>query len=361
MYNKHLIHPFASQPSRSTSSPKRIIVALNAEIYDFDSSFILPGLVIPHGALSEQQLTTLKEDVSALQDLLYEDEHFHTPHLRLDTEEDVKVLRLICDHPHKQKRRNHLKNFLYFRKHNIYVPEWVTQQSLRHPAHVIESDSGLSYEWLCPDFKYYICKYPVTPHILENLHLLARKHPVNTGIDYRTGLRVFIHLSHEEQQEMIGYTSHQIKTIMDCDWYKTHESLRLLHLERVKKNVPLVEYQFVMKFENNGEIFTVSELICAMTQAEAEDFQAILDRTQFVILHSRHMGRSVLPIFGIFAYLYFKLGSENFSELLSYLRDCQNGSHEKKSIVKTLCDSTKLQELIIALSRQDSFVLEIRA
>ena len=197
MYNKHLIHPFASQPSRSTSSPKRIIVALNAEIYDFDSSFILPGLVIPHGALSEQQLTTLKEDVSALQDLLYEDEHFHTPHLRLDTEEDVKVLRLICDHPHKQKRRNHLKNFLYFRKHNIYVPEWVTQQSLRHPAHVIESDSGLSYEWLCPDFKYYICKYPVTPHILENLHLLARKHPVNTGIDYRTGLRVFIHLSHE--------------------------------------------------------------------------------------------------------------------------------------------------------------------
>jgi hypothetical protein len=347
--------PLVAQSPHSPNDSKRIAITWNAEIYDFDSSFVLPGfLVLPHDALSEQQLNTLKEDFNFLRFHDNYKELCRHPHLpQFETEEDIKNLRLICDHPHKQKRRNHLKNFLYFRKHNIYVPEWVTQQSLRHPAHVIESDSGLSYEWLCPDFKYYICKYPVTPHILENLHLLARKHPVNTGIDYRTGLRVFIHLSHEEQQEMIGYTSHQIKTIMDCDWYKTHESLRLLHLERVKKNVPLVEYQFVMKFENNGEIFTVSELICAMTQAEAEDFQAILDRTQFVILHSRHMGRSVLPIFGIFAYLYFKLGSENFSELLSYLRDCQNGSHEKKSIVKTLCDSTKLQELIIALSKQD--------
>lgn len=352
MYNKHSIHPFASQPSRSANSPKRIIVALNAEIYDFDSSFILPGLVIPHGALSEQQLTTLKEDVSALQDLLYEDKHFHTPHLRLDTEEDVKVLRLICDHSYRDKRLRHLRHFLYFRQHGIYVSEWVTQQSLlatRQAAFMIKTDSDLPYG-LLPDFNYYICEYPVVPHTLENLHLLAKRHP-NVEISHRAVCDVFMYLSHEQQKGMIGYTSHQIKAIMDCDWYIHHANLSSLHLERVKKNLPLVEHQFVMQFESKGKISSIQQLAHAMTLDEAEDFQKILDRTQFIIPNS-YYSMSTSSVFGLFVYLYLELGSTNFEELLYYLKDCESNNRRKRSLVKVLYDYYEAQERIIVASKQ---------
>lgn len=353
MYNKHSIHPFTPQLSRLDDNSKRMIVALNAEIYDFDSSFILPGLVLPRDALSEQQLNTLKDDFHFLRVNDNYKELCRHPNLsQFDNEEDIKILRLICDHSHKQQRRHHLKNFLYFRKHNIYVSEWIAQQSLRQDSSMIETDSDLPCQ-LWTDFKYYICKYPVVSHTLENLCLLTQKHPANTGIDYRTGLRVFIHLSHEEQKAMIGYTSNQIRTIMDCNWYSNHELLRSLHLERVKNNLPIVKYPFMMRFENEGNLISESESIRAMTFDEVEDFQAILDRTQFIIPYSRHMVVSVLPIFAVFAYLYLRLGSESFEELLSYMRDCQNSSHEENSIVARLCDSTKLQESIIALSKQD--------
>ena len=338
------------------SNPPLILVTLYNEIRCFTSEDLtIRGVVVPYGALSESQLAVLKDSMAELRSLY--DRHCHIPQLRLDNDEDIKSLRLICDHCDSRKRLDYLNQFLYLRQHGVYLPALVTLQSLlfatthRTPFMPKIGNQSLM-ELFLEDFNYTICRCQINPYSLMNLHALVSKYPEypEMELDYGGILQVFVYLSQEEQKEMVSsYTPEQVKAVMDYGWYAHRTRLQSLHLERVKKNVPITRYPFVVKNNFNGRIQNTAIPIRAMTLDEAEDFQAILDRTEFVVPEDIYMSSDRISSF---IYLYFQLGSTNFEELLYYLRDCKNDAKETKSAVKTLCDSTELQESIIAFSKQ---------
>lgn len=338
------------------SNPPLILVTLYNEIRCFTSEDLtIRGVVVPYGALSESQLAVLKDSMAELRSLY--DRHCHIPQLRLDNDEDIKSLRLICDHCDSRKRLDYLNQFLYLRQHGVYLPALVTLQSLlfatthRTPFMPKIGNQSLM-ELFLEDFNYTICRCQINPYSLMNLHALVSKYPEypEMELDYGGILQVFVYLFQEEQKEMVSsYTPEQVKAVMDYGWYAHRTRLQSLHLERVKKNVPITRYPFVVKNNFNGRIQNTAIPIRAMTLDEAEDFQAILDRTEFVVPEDIYMSSDRISSF---IYLYFQLGSTNFEELLYYLRDCKNDAKETKSAVKTLCDSTELQESIIAFSKQ---------
>lgn len=338
------------------SNPPLILVTLYNEIRCLESEdSTICGVVVPYGALSESQLAVLKDSMAELR-LLY-DRHCHIPQLRLDNDEDIKSLRLICDHCDSRKRLDYLNQFLYLRQHGVYLPAWVTLQSLlfattqRTPFMPKIGNQSLMESFL-EDFNYTICRCQINPYSLMNLHALVSKYPEypEMDLDYGGILQVFVYLSQEEQEEMVSsYTAAQIKAVMEYGWYAHRTRLQSLHLERVKKNIPIVRYPFIVKNNFNGRIQNTAIPIRAMTLDEAENFQAILDRTEFVVPEDIYMSSDRISSF---IYLYFQLGSTNFEELLYYLRDCKNDAKENKSAVKTLCDSRELQESIIAFSKQ---------
>ena len=338
------------------SNPPLILVTLYNEIRCLESEdSTICGVVVPYGALSESQLNILKSSMVELRSLY--DRHCHIPQLRLDNDEDIKSLRLICDHCDSRKRLDYLNQFLYLRQHGVYLSAWVTLQSLlfatTHRAPFMPKIGNQSLmELFLEDFNYTICRCQINPYSLMNLHALVSKYPEypEMELDYGGILQVFVYLSQEEQKEMVSsYTPEQVKAVMDYGWYAHRTRLQSLHLERVKKNVPIVRYPFVVKNNFNGRIQNTAIPIRAMTLDEAEDFQSILDRTEFVVPGDIYMSSDRISSF---IYLYFQLGSTNFEELLYYLRDCKNDAKETKSAVKTLCDSTELQESIIAFSKQ---------
>lgn len=338
------------------SNPPLILVTLYNEIRCFTSEdSTIRGVVVPYEALSESQLNILKSAMVELRSLY--DRHCHIPQLRLDNDEDIKSLRLICDHCDSRKRLDYLNQFLYLRQHGVYLPALVTLQSLlfatthRTPFMPKIGNQSLM-ELFLEDFNYTICRCQINPYSLMNLHALVSKYPEypEMELDYGGILQVFVYLSQEEQEEMVSsYTAAQIKAVMDYGWYAHRTRLQSLHLKRVKKNLPIVRYPFVVKNNFNGRIQNTAIPIRAMTLDEAEDFQAILDRTEFVVPEDIYMSSDRISSF---IYLYFQLGSTNFEELLYYLRDCKNDAKETKSAVKTLCDSRELQESIIAFSKQ---------
>ena len=338
------------------SNPPLILVTLYNEIRCLESEdSTICGVVVPYGALSESQLAVLKDSMTELRSLY--DRHCHIPQLRLDNDEDIKSLRLICDHCDSRKRLDYLNQFLYLRQHGVYLPALVTLQSLlfatthRTPFMPKIGNQSLM-ELFLEDFNYTICRCQINPYSLMNLHALVSKYPEypEMELDYGGILQVFVYLSQEEQKEMVSsYTPEQVKAVMDYGWYAHCTRLQSFHLERVKKNIPITRYPFVVKNNFNGRIQNTAIPIRAMTLDEAEDFQAILDRTEFVVPGDIYMSSDRISSF---IYLYFQLGSTNFEELLYYLRDCKNDAKETKSAVKTLCDSTELQESIIAFSKQ---------
>ena len=338
------------------SNPPLILVTLYNEIRCLESEdSTICGVVVPYGALSESQLNILKSSMVELRSLY--DRHCHIPQLRLDNDEDIKSLRLICDHCDSRKRLDYLNQFLYLRQHGVYLPALVTLQSLlfatthRTPFMPKIGNQSLM-ELFLEDFNYTICRCQINPYSLMNLHALVSKYPEypEMELDYGGILQVFVYLSQEEQKEMVSsYTPEQVKAVMDYGWYAHRTRLQSLHLERVKKNVPITRYPFVVKNNFNGRIQNTAIPIRAMTLDEAEDFQAILDRTEFVVPEDIYMSSDRISSF---IYLYFQLGSTNFEELLYYLRDCKNDAKETKSAVKILCDSRELQESIIAFSKQ---------
>ena len=338
---------------KKTSNSGSIMVILDGDVVDFDSAVsVIRGLVIPKNALSKRQLTVLKKDVRLSRSLY--NQHCHISQLRFDGEEDIKVLRLICDHKCSRNRVNHLKQFLYLRQHGIRVSEQLTQESLLAvdwaPFMVGISHIGPIHSFAI-DFNYIVCKSSVSPNILENIYWLA-KNRLNVRINYFSALKVFATLSDSEQEKIMhSYTSDQVRAITDCDWYIHHALLSSLHLERVKKNLPLVEHQFVMQFESKGKISSIQQLAHAMTLDEANNFQTILDRTQFVVPNS-YYSMSTSSVFGLFVYLYLELGSTNFEELLYYLKDCESNNRRKRSLVKVLYDYYEAQERIIVASKQ---------
>ena len=333
------------------SSGLILVTLYNSEIMCFDSETTnYSGIVVPHDSLSELQLTFLRDSMRELRELYYY--HSHIPQLRFDTEEDIKVLRLICDHSDSRKRLEHLRQFVYLRQHGIYVSEWMAQQSLSSTLQspfMVDKGGNWFANALLEKFNLKICECTINPYTLENLHVLTAKYP---NIEMHGGiLRVFMRLSQEEQSEIVhSYTAAQVEAVVDYEWYAYRTNLEPLHLERVKNGFPIVNYPFVIKTDSKTKSCNLKIRAHAMTLDEAEDFQSILDRTQFVVPEYIYMSSRQI---GSFIYLYLTLGSTNFEELLRYSRDYRINHEGNNSAIEAICYSGKLQESIIALSKQD--------
>lgn len=339
-------------------SSGQIIVTLDGEVLDFDSELMIPGLVLPGNALSKAQLSMLTRCLKLLPGTFHRSIHIHTRHLKL-SDEDVKVLGLICDHPFLIECAIHLEYFVYLRQHGIYLSEAMTKQSLSDfhyywdqgafaivPFIVEISTTGSSP---IENFEDWVCHMSINPYSMENVYLLVQKYP-NIVINYDAILRMFLCLTQDEQETIINYyTFDQIMAIMGSSWYLDDALLKNLHLNRIKANTPVVRSSFVIRYSSKRRVYNTKISIMAMTLDEADDFQSILDRTEFVVPEDIYMSSDRISSF---IYLYFQLGSTNFEELLYYLRDCKNDAKETTSAVKTLCDSTELQESIITFSKQ---------
>lgn len=335
-----------------SSCSNQIIVTLDGEVLDFDSEVISCGIVLPNDVLSEEQLARLRGDVAQLKRTQYEMHHQRKSQLCLESEEEIKVLKLICDHVQSQKRVSHLEQFLIFRQHGIHVPEWLARESLSNSHQtpfMFKIGGNESMSSFLGSFNYYICVHSINPHTWTNIYLLGKKH-FNIRNNYDGILKIFIWMSQEEQEEVVySYTSNQIKAVLNCDWYRGHESLRSLHLERVKKNLPIVVYTFVIRLTSTTRAFNVYKSVRAMTSNEIHDYCAIMERTKFVV--TDEMYRTSNNLFGSLVYWYLRLGSTDFEELLQYL---QNYSRNQQGvIVSLLCNSIELQEMIVSISEDN--------
>lgn len=356
------------------SDSSRIIITLGGEIEDFDSKSTFPGLVMRRDALSKTQLARLSQDIEPTWDLAYEGWFPSTSQLYLDSE-NVKVLKLICDHPYQRERKAHLRQFMLFKQGNIYVSEWVTKKSLsdlhaclsKGAYHarpfMVKLSSGSSAGHFPDDLNYLLCDVPEQPwyspshhtsvnrYLLENLYLLNQKYP-DIKIECDVVENVIMKLSDEEQEEMVrSYTSNQIEAILDYDWYKRNILLRSLHFERVKRNHPIIEFPFTIHMAAGRKVVVNARV---MAQDEANEFQAILDETRFAILDDVYM--SPAAILGLLAYLYLELGNKDFIELLQYLqhRQQKGGSMLQEDTIYKLEKSLVLQKAIVDASKLDA-------
>lgn len=343
------------------SDSSRIIITLGGEIEEFDSKSTFPGLVMRRDALSKTQLARLSQDIEPTWDLAYEGWFPSTSQLYLDSE-NVEVLKLICDHPYQRERKAHLRQFMLFKQGNIYVSEWVTKKSLSdlhaclskgayHARPFMVKLSSGSSAGHFPDDLNYLLDTPVNRYLLENLYLLNQKYP-DIKIECDVVENVIMELSDEEQEEMVhSYTLNQIKALMDYNCYKRNILLRKLHLKRVKQNYPIIEFPFTIRMAADRKIVVNARV---MTQAEAEDFQAILDETKFAIFDDVYM--SPAAILGLLAYLYLELGNKDFIELLQYLQHHQQkrGSMLQEDTIYQLEKSFVLQKAIVDASKLDA-------
>lgn len=251
---------------------------------------------------------------------------------------------------------------MLFKQGNIYVSEWVTKKSLsdlhaclsKGAYHarpfMVKLSSGSSVGHF-PDDLNYLLDSPVNRYLLENLYLLNRKYP-DIKIECDVVENVIMTLSDEEQEEMVhSYTLNQIKALMDYNCYKRNILLRKLHLKRVKQNYPIIEFPFTIRMAADRKVVVNARV---MTQAEAEDFQAILDETKFAIFDDVYM--SPAAILGLLAYLYLELGNKDFIELLQYLQHHQQkrGSMLQEDTIYQLEKSFVLQKAIVDASKLDA-------
>ena len=343
------------------SDSSRIIITLGGEIEEFDSKSTFPGLVMRRDALSKTQLARLSQDIEPTWDLAYEGWFPSVSPLYFDGE-DVEVLKLICNHPYQRERKAHLRQFMLFKQGNIYVSEWVTKKSLSdlhaclskgayHARPFMVKLSSGSSAGHFPDDLNYLLDTPVNQYLLENLYLLNRKYP-DIKIECDVVENVIMTLSDEEQEEMVrSYTLNQIKALMDYNCYKRNILLRKLHLKRVKQNYPIIEFPFTIRMAADRKVVVNARV---MTQAEAEDFQAILDETKFAIFDDVYM--SPAAILGLLAYLYLELGNKDFIELLQYLQHHQQkrGSMLQEDTIYKLEKSLVLQKAIVDASKLDA-------
>lgn len=346
----------------TNESTEKIIVTLNGQVYDLDSEVSsIQGMVFPKGVLSQQQLTTLRQDIARLEagfgsTMLMSLLHFHTSQLHLDSE-NVDVLKMICDHPLQGEREAHLSQFLTLLQHGIHTPEWVVKQSLSD-LHVywnndiynavpfmVQIANSFRYGLeLSQNFNDWICEHPCNPYSLENLYLLAKSHP-DVKISYEPMLRVFMCLSSEEQKTLCSCTSEYVRALMSSDWYIWDEQYKTFHLDRLKRNLPIVEFSFNVESGPYNDTWSV----CAMTQNEANGFQAIIERSELGPLYDNSFSR--YRSFKSFIYLYLKIGSKDFEEFLQCLCNCQQNEEDWRLLSDALYGAVEAQKTIIAASK----------
>lgn len=355
----HSIKPITQEQLLALSS-EEIIVTLDGQVCDFTPDISTRGLIINKDALSFQQLNTLSEDFALLEDPhtspITEDfnPHFHDPQLRLD-DEDSRVLALICDYPHQRERLRHLVQLLILWQHGFYVSEHLTEWSfLRHQqSHYNLRNpfiAQIGFDGYMLYFNNQSCQHRANPYSLENLHLLTKAYP-DVKIYLGVIVPMFLYLSPEEQQEMLSYSLEQVKAIMESNWYIWDSRYTKLHLARVRKN-------FLIDFSKKACMMGFDEyrvpkphpkyLSGAMTSEETNDFNTITARTQLALPFFYGRYDPLSP----FVYLYLKLGSSDFEDLLQHMSDLEENNIQgaPQLVVRILCKSPKLQEDIVSLS-----------
>ena len=338
----------------------KILVSLDGDVSSFSPALNgEKGLVLLSDALSEHQLLMLTKRLKSLSWTFRESEYLHTNHLHCN-DEDVEVLKLICEHPSKWDSAIHLEYFVYFRQHGVYLSKEVTKRSLSDVPDYwdqglvdavpfigeVSKNGSLSIG----SFKDWVCDMAITPYSVENLYLLMQKNP-NIEISYDAVLRMFFYLSHEEQENIVNYyTPDQIMALMGGTWYLDDAFIRAFHMERVKTNTPIVRFSFIMRHLSKGKMYRSKRFIRAMTLDEATVFQDIMDRTQFAVPENIRVSSE--RTFNVLFYYYLKLGSTDFEELIQYAQNCENSTQE--SFIKALlCNSSELQEAIFEVSSQN--------
>lgn len=200
------------------------------------------------------------------------------------------------------------------------------------------------------NFEDWVCHMSINPYSMENVYLLVQKYP-NMVINYDAILRMFLCLTQDEQETIINYyTFDQIMAIMGSSWYLDDALLKNLHLNRIKANTPVVRSSFVIRYSSKRKVYNTKISIMAMTLDEADDFQSILDRTEFAIPES--IDTTPEETFGVLFYYYLKLGSTDFEELVQYIQNCEHS--EKETLIKTLLhNSSETKKSIIDVSKQN--------
>ena len=337
----------------------KILVSLDGDVSSFSPALDgEKGLVLPSDAFSENQLLMLTKCFKSLPWTFRESEHLHTNPLHCN-DEDVEVLKLICEHPSKGDSATHLEYFIYFRQHGIYLSKEVTKRSLSDFPHYWEQglfsavpfivDVSKNGSLSIGSFKDWVCDKAINPYSVENLYLLVQKSS-NIKINYDVVLKMFLCLSREEQENIINdYTLDQIMALMSSTWYLDDALIRAVHMERVKANNPIVRFPFIMRHASKGEVHKTKRFLRAMTLDEATVFQNIMDQTQFVI--PENILVSSPRIFNVLFYYYLKLGATDFKELIQY---AQNHDSAKEGFIKALLrNSSELQESILLAANQN--------
>lgn len=327
------------------------------------------GLLIPRRGLSNKQLKVLAADMAELGNSFAskDESHFHKPQLSLEGE-DLKVLRAILDWPDSQARLSHLKQFIVFRQHNIYVSERLAKQSLstwRDSVLLSVLDNvikenipfvmfEISYdEWVKkPDFNDWVCDHPVNAHVLELLEEFAKKRRrgmFGHGIWVLPAL-LCLFQKNQEVYPVFGGSLGLRTTVFQGDWYFSDARYRKIHFSRIRKGIDAYDMTLKVPVCCGDEPMR----ICALNLDEMNEFEDIIARLGFVVPHCYEVASQVVFI-RLLVYLYLRLGGNDFEELLRYMQNNdRNDRHDKSPMVHILYHSVELQEAIIAASKLDS-------
>lgn len=286
------------------------------------------GIVLAKGALTEDQLNTLRTDLSnfnrdSLEPLESRLHFYNSLHIQDD---DLETLKLICAHTHKYVRVAHLVDFLTFRQHGVCIPTELTRVSLTAMsrywdmktmstnvpfAPYVKNPPTRSITSLCLD------SHEVNPHVLENLWALLEKAPEVQEIQFTT-FKWFVGLTNEQQQQLRLWEPSHIKRTLEADWDFANPKYRELHRKRVQEeNLPIKKNVLRARYKKEDDCTLLP--VRVLTLEEAAELQRILDCTKFRIPNkyyylSKHFVTR-------FLYCYLMLGSRKFESLLQQLAE----------------------------------------
>lgn len=343
------------------SNSQKVIITLDGHVRKFESAHATDvGLVVPCNIFPPKMVSKLSKDIRWIRKRIaragesyLEALHFHVPLLHFEGK-DAKVLRLICDHSPQKERLPHLEQFIILRQHGIHVSKKMLNKSLASfhehydsyqvsPFMVKIDRADCGYGFLCW-FNIWIDSHSPDPHSLKNLYSLVEKYP-DIRFPPRNMVDVFMHLSKEEQEELVhSHTENQVRAMMDSDWCADNTRYLQLHLERVRKNLPLVLFTFETSMPHRR-----IRTSYVMTIEEAKDFQRIIENLEYDDFLYEN-------IVHLLMYFYLKLGSSAFEDLLQYMQrqDMATFFERKGHTLNIIADSLELQDEIIAIFNHDA-------
>lgn len=289
------------------------------------------GIVMPDDALSENQLDTLRTDLGNLhKDSLEPLEsrcHFNNSNsLHIQDDDDLDVLKLICDHPHKYVRVAHLVDFLTFCQYGVYVPIKLTKQSLAAMSRYWDMKTMSQNVPFAPYVKNPPTQSIVSlclnspnanPYVLESFGALLEKALVEE-IQFTTFKWFVERLTDEQQQRMSLWKPSHIRQTLEADWDFANPDYLELHGKRVQdENLPIGKNTLRAWYKKEDTCTLLPTHV--LTLEEATDLQEILDRTNFRIPNKHYyLSKDFVTKF---IYCYLTQGAKKFEELLQQLAE----------------------------------------